>query len=160
MEYLRNNWPQTTSVFLAVLTLSFSMFLMLTNVQESFAGKTGSIDISLVNSSFIPLSNTDANQVKASVEYTLEDEKIQNQLINAVMEVYASNGTLLRTSTAIGFTADSDGGEKVLRTTLHDKSLQSVSIKIVFTDLSKEIPLSNAITDNVKLQESSTTDRS
>jgi hypothetical protein len=59
---------------------------MLTNVQESFAGKTESIDISLVNSSFIPLSNTDANQVKVNVEYTLEDEKVQNQLINAVME--------------------------------------------------------------------------
>lgn len=84
MKYLRNNWLQTTSIFLVVLTLSFSMFLMLTNIQESFAGKTGSIDISLVNSSFIPLSNTDANQVKANVKYTLEDEKIQNQLINVV----------------------------------------------------------------------------
>ena len=158
MEYLRNNWPQTTCVFLAVLTLSFSMFLILTNIQESFAGKSGSIDISLVNSSFIPLSNADANQVKANVEYTLEDEKIQNQLISAVMEVYASNGTLLRTSTASGFTADSDGGEQVLRTTLHDKSLQSVSIKIVFTDLSKEVPLSNAITDNLKLEDALITD--
>jgi hypothetical protein len=88
----------------------------------------------------------------------LEDEKMQNQIINAVMEVYAPNGTLIRTSTASGFTLQSDGGEQVLRTTLHDKSLQSLSIKIVFTDLTKKIPLSNTITDDLKLEEGSTTD--
>ena len=123
--------------------MAFSIFIMLTSVTESFSQKDESIDISVVNSRFIPLTNTEANQVKVAVEYTLEDEKIQNQIINAVMEVYASNGTLIRTSTASGFPLQSEGGEQVLRTTLHDKSLQSVSIKIVFIDLSKEIPLSN-----------------
>ena len=83
---------------------------------------------------------------------------MQNQLINAVMEVYASNGTLLRTSTASGFILQSDGGEQVLRTTIHDKSLESVSIEIVFTDLTKKIPLSNTITDDLKLEEGSITD--
>lgn len=138
--------------------LTFTMFLMLTSIQESFSEKTGSIDISVVNSSFIPLTNADANQVKVNVEYTLEDEKMQNQLIYAVMEVYASNGTLIRTSTASAFTLQSDGGEQVLRTTIHDKSLESVSIEIVFTDLTKKIPLSNTITDDLKLEEGSTTD--
>jgi hypothetical protein len=53
------------------------MFVMLGSITESFAEKNGSIDISLVNSSFIPLSNADANQVKASIEYTLEKEIMQ-----------------------------------------------------------------------------------
>ena len=142
-----------------ILTLTLSIFIMLTSVTETFSQKSGSIDISVVNSSFIPLTNTDANQVKVNVEYALEDEKIQNQLINAVMEVYAPNGTLIKTtSIGNGFTLQSDGGEQVLRTTLHDKSLQSVSIKIVLTDLSKKTPLSNAITDDLKLEEASTTD--
>jgi hypothetical protein len=132
---------------------------MLTSATESFSQKSGSVDISVVNSSFIPLTKTDANQVKVNVKYTLEDEKIQNQLINAVMEVYAPNGTLIKTtSIGNGFTLQSDGGEQVLRTTLHDKSLQSVSIKIVLTDLSKKTPLSNEITDELKLEEDSTTD--
>ena len=134
---------------------------MLGSITESFAEKNGSIDISLVNSSFIPLSNADANQVKASIEYTLEKEIMQNQLINAVMEVYApnGNGTLIRTtSIGSGFTLQSAGGEQVLRTTIHDESLQSVSIKVVFTDLSKKIPLSNAITDDLKLEDISTSD--
>jgi hypothetical protein len=154
----KNRLPRAFG-FLIILALALSMFSIFTDVKESFSEKDGSINISVVNSSFIPLSNTDANQVKVNVEYTLEDEKIQNQLINAVMEVYAPNGTLIKTtSIGSGFTLQSDGGEQVLRTTLHDKSLQSVSIKIVLTDLSKKTPLSNAITDDLKLEETSTTD--
>ena len=158
MDLQKNRLLPTTPAFLIIFAMAFSIFIMLTNVTESFSQKDGSIDISVVNSSFIPLTNTNANQVKVNVEYTLEDEKMENQIINAVMEVYASNGTLIRTSTASGFTLQSDGGEQVLRTTLHDKSLQSVSIKIVFTDLTKKTPLSNAITDDLKLEEASTTD--
>ena len=132
---------------------------MLGSIIESFAEKNGSIDISLVNSSFVPLSNADANQVKASIDYTLKKEKMQNQLINAVMEVYAPNGTLIRTtSIGSGFTLQSDGGEQVLRTAIHDESLKRVSIKVVFTDLSKKIPLSNTITDDLKLEAVSTID--
>jgi hypothetical protein len=84
---------------------------------------------------------------------------MQNQLINAVMEVYAPNGTLIRTtSIGSGFTLQSAGGEQVLRTTIQDESLQRVSIKVVFTDLSKKIPLSNTISDNLKLESVSTID--
>jgi len=133
---------------------------MLSNAIESFSQKNGSIDISMINASFVPLTNVDANQVKVNIEYKLEKEKLQNQLVNAVMEVYASNGTLIRTtSIASGFALQSDGGEQILRTSLHDKSLQSISIKIVFTDLTKKTPLSNAITDDLKLEEASKTDR-
>jgi hypothetical protein len=105
----------------------------------------------------VPLTNADANQVKVNVEYAIEDESIQNQIVNAVMEVYALNGTLIRTtSLPSGFTVQSDGGVETLRTTFHDKSLQSVSIKIIFTDLTKKIPLSNAITEDLELEEAPT----
>lgn len=108
----------------------------------------------------MPLTNSDANQVKVNVEYTLEDESIQNQIINAVMEVYAPNGTLIRTtSIPSGFTIQSDGGVEVLRTTFHDKTLESVSINIVFTDLTKKTPLSNAINEELELEETSTLER-
>ena len=74
------------------------------------------------------------------------------------MEVDVSNGTLFETSTASGFSLQNEGGEQVLRTALHDKTLQRVSIKIIFTDLTKKIPLSNSITDDLKLEEASTPD--
>ncbi len=158
MNLQKNSLLPTTPAFLTSVAIAFSIFIMFISVTQSFSQKDESIHISVVNSSFVPLTNTDANQVKVNVEYTLEDEKIQNQIVNAVMEVYGSNGTLIRTSTASGFTLQNEGGEQVLRTTLHDKSLQRVSIKIVFTDLTKKIPLSNSITDDLKLEEASTSD--
>lgn len=147
---------------LLILMLGLSIFVLypLTSIMQSFSQKSGSIDISLLNSTFVPLTNSDANQVKVNVEYTIEDESIQNQIVNAVMEVYAPNGTLIRTtSIPSGFTVQSDGGVEVLRTTFHDKSLQSVSINIIFTDLTKKIALSNAITEDLELEETSTLER-
>ena len=159
MDYLRKIRLTTASRFFIILILAFSILILLNYATESFSQKNGLIDISMVNSSFVPLTKADANQVKVNIEYKLEKEKLQNQLVNAVMEVYAPNGTLIRTtSIAGGFTLQSDGGEQVLRTTLHDKSLQSISIKIVITDLTKKNPLSNAITDDLKLEDASKTD--
>ena len=158
MDFQINRFLPTNPPFLITLAIVFSVFIMLISVTESFSQKDDSIDISVVNSSFIQLSKTDANQVKVNLEYTLEKEKLQNQLVNAVMEVYAPNGTLIRTtSTASGFTLQRDGGEQLLKTSLQDKSLQTVSIKLMLTDLSKKIPLSNTITDELKLEDDSTT---
>jgi len=106
------------------------------------------------NSSFVPLTNTDANQVRVGVEYTVEDESVENEIINAVMKVYAPNGSLIRTtSIPSGFTAQGDGGEQVLRTTFVDKSMQSILANITFTDSTKRIPISNVITVNLDLEE-------
>jgi hypothetical protein len=141
--------------FLIILILAFSVIFMLGSLTESYSKKNDSIHISVINASFIPLTNTNANQVKVNIEYNIEDEKMQNQLINAVMEVYATNGTLIRTtSIGSGFAVQSEG-EKVLKTTVHDKSLKTVSIKIFFTDLTKKTALSNVITKNLKLEEDS-----
>jgi hypothetical protein len=106
------------------------------------------------NSSFVPLTNTDANQVRVGVEYTIEDESVENEIINAVMKVYAPNGSLIRTtSIPSGFTAQSDGGVEVLRTTFLDKSMQSILANITFTDLTKKVPVSNVITVNLDLED-------
>ena len=57
-------------------------------------------------------------------------------MINAVMKVYAPNGSLIRTTSIPGgFTPQGDGGVEVLRTTFLDKSIQSILANITFTDL-------------------------
>jgi hypothetical protein len=69
------------------------------------------------------------------------------------MKLYAPNGSLIRTtSIPSGFTAQSDG-EEVLRTTFHDKSMQSILANITFTDLTKRTPVSNVLTVNLDLEE-------
>jgi len=142
------------SIILFVLALSFFSFFPPTNFTQSFAQNSERISISVSNSSFVPLTNTDANQVRVGVEYTIEDESIENEMINAVMKVYAPNGSLIRTtSIPSGFTAQGEGGVEVLKTTFLDKSMQSILANITFTDLTKKVPVSNAITVNLDLEE-------
>lgn len=142
------------SIILFVLALSFFSFFLPTSFTQSFAQNSERISISVGNSSFVPLTNTDANQVRVGVEYTIEDESIENEMINAVMKVYAPNGSLIRTtSIPSGFTAQGDGGVEVLKTTFLDMSMQSILANITLTDLTKKVPVSNAITVNLDLEE-------
>ncbi len=141
--------------YMILLVLAFSIFILYPpmSVTQSFAQNSERIVISVSNSSFVPLTNTDANQVRVGVEYSVEDESIENEMINAVMKVYAPNGSLIRTtSIPSGFTAQSDGVE-VLRTTFQDKSMQSILANITFTDLTKRTPVSNVLTVNLDLEE-------
>ena len=142
------------SIILFVLALSFFSFFPPTSVTQSFAQNSERISISVSNSTFVPLTNTDANQVRVGVEYTIEDESLENEMINAVMKVYAPNGSLIRTtSIPSGFTVQGDGGVEVLKTTFLDKSMQSILANITFTDLTKKIPVSNVIAVNLDLEE-------
>jgi hypothetical protein len=56
------------------------------------------IILTLHNSSFESLKSGGGNQVSVFTNYQLNDNSISGQSINAVMEVYAPNGTLIRTS--------------------------------------------------------------
>ena len=142
------------SIIFFVLALSFFSFFPPTSVTHSFAQNSERISISVSNSTFVPLTNTDANQVRVGVEYTIEDESLENEMINAVMKVYAPNGSLIRTtSIPSGFTAQGDGGVEELKTTFLDKSMQSILANITFTDLTKEVPVSNVIAVNLDLEE-------
>ena len=102
----------------------------------------------------MPLTNTDANQVRVNVKYTIEDDTLKNKKLNAVMKVTAPNGTLIRTtSIPNGFTAKSGGGIEGLKTTFHDKLMDKISANITLTDITKKTPLSNALTLTLNLKE-------
>lgn len=144
------------SKYMILLILALSIFLLypLKSTQLSFAQNNQRLTITVANSSFVPLTNTDANQVRVGVEYTIEDESIENEMINAVMKVYAPNGSLIRTtSIPSGFTPQSDGGVEELKTTFQDKSMQSILANITFTDVTKRTPVSNVLTVNLDLEE-------
>src|SRR5262245_23147980 len=48
--------------------------------------------ISLANSSYSPMTNVEANQVKVSIQYQVNDESLENEKVNGIMKVYSSNG--------------------------------------------------------------------
>ncbi len=149
------------SRYLILLILGLSLFLLYpitSNMQLLFAQNKQGIVISIANSSYVPLTNTDANQVRVNVKYTIEDESLKNKKLNAVMKVTAPNGTLIRTTSIPGgFTAKSDGGIEALKTTFQDKLMEKVSANITVTDLTKKTPLSNAITLSLDLEKAPTT---
>jgi hypothetical protein len=109
-----------------------------------FAGQGEEITLTLHNSSFGSLTSGGGNQVGVFAQYALNDNSIAGQTINAVMEVHAPNGTLIRTSSyPNGFVAQGSGGIEGLETTIMDRTLQSVTANVTFTDLTKSEILSN-----------------
>ena len=85
--------------YMILLGLVLSIFVLCNTMvltHSSLAQNSQGIVISLGNSSFVPLTNTDANQVRVNVKYTVEDESLKNKMINALMLVFAPNGSLLK----------------------------------------------------------------
>ncbi len=68
------------------------------------------------------------------------------------MEVYAPNGTLIRTSSyPNGFIAQGSGGVEGLETTIRDPGIQSVVANVTFRYLNKTAILSNDLRVNLNL---------
>jgi len=89
-----------------------------------------------------------AHQVKVIVNYTasISNAPILNKIINAVMKVYAANGTLIKTSSfPKGFVVTRFGIEQ-LATTIKDDKIQQLTAVVQFMTEDKLQPLSNPIT--------------
>jgi hypothetical protein len=67
--------------------------------QISYGAHGQEIPISLDSSLYIPLTGG-GNQVNVLAKYAVNDPSIINQMINSVMKVYTTNGTLIKTSSS------------------------------------------------------------
>jgi hypothetical protein len=132
---------------IAVLTLS-TVGLS----YNAFAYHGQEVLLALDSAQFIPrLNTTEGSQVKVLVNYTVNDPSIVNQTINAVMNVYTSNGTLIKTSSfPAGFTANNFGTQQ-LATTIKGNPIQNITTVITITNAAKLIPLSNSLTTKLNL---------
>jgi hypothetical protein len=131
-------------IFSLYLSPSFKTENSLVAGIPAFADHGEEITLTLHNSSFGSLTSGSGNQVSVFAQYALNDNSIAGQTLNAVMEVYAPNGTLIRTSSfPDGFVAQGSGGIEGLETTIRDRTLQSVTANVTFRDLTKSEILSN-----------------
>ena len=94
------------------------------------------------------------------LDYTIEDPSAladDDTTVSAIMEVYAENQTLLRTSSLpepIVIDDDSEGTILQLATTLDDNpALQNITARALVTDSLKVNPLSDTIEANMGLGE-------
>jgi hypothetical protein len=100
---------------------------------------------------FIPLTNSPGNQVKLLLNYSSLDPSMTNAPINAVMEVYAANQTLLRTTSFPQPLLLNQSGEIQLATTFEDDSLNNITARTMLTDGEKVIPISNTLETRLAL---------
>jgi hypothetical protein len=123
---------------------------------------TGSNELSLTleRAHFIPLSplsDSPGNQVKMLLDYTIDDPSAlaDDTTVSAIMEVYAENQTLLRTSSLPEpIVIDDSEGTIQLATTLDDNpALQNITARALITDGQKVNPLSDTIEANMGLGE-------
>ncbi len=128
-----------TSILLAAIIVAAG-----TLVQVS-AYTGGEISIKLNNTQFTRLNDTGNYQIKIFVDYSVTDPTLIGQKINAVMKVYSSDGSLLKTTSFPGgFPVTKTGGTHLL-TNIPISPAQNITTETVFTDLNKINLLSNPI---------------
>ena len=132
-----------------LITTSLSLLFLLTpTVVVAYHGQE--ISISLDSAEFISLGEV-GNQVNVFSNYTINDPSFVNQKINSVMKVYATNGTLIKTSSsAEGFVVNQTGSQRHA-TTITNTTMQNVIAVVQYTNLTKTAPLSNPLQMNLTL---------
>ena len=132
--------------------------LLLTFTQSAFAYHGQEVILSLNNSTFTPLTVGQGNQVKVLANYSVQNSSIGGQTINAVMKLYTSNGTLIKTSSyPSGFIALNTNGTAELKSTVDDSTVKSAIANITLTNAAKTEALSNEISTTINLQDASST---
>jgi hypothetical protein len=140
-------------------TSSISSFLSSSAISQSaYANHGQEAVLSIDNSTFTPLTLGGGNQVKVLANYTIQNSSILGQTINAVMKLYASDGTLLKTSSyPSGFIAQNTNSTAELKSTIEDPSIQVVIANLTLTNAAKTQELSNEVSTRVNLQGASLT---
>lgn len=110
-----------------------------------------SVSQTLYFAHFVPLTNSPGNQVKLLLNYSSLDPSMINTPINAVMEIYAANQTLLRTTSFPQPLSLNQSGEIQLATTFDDDSLNNITARTMLTDREKVIPISNILETTLTL---------
>jgi hypothetical protein len=122
------------------------------------AASPNELTLSLDRAHYIPLSplsDSPGNQVKMLLDYAIDDPSaLAEDTVSAVMEVYAENQTLLRTSSLPEPIVLNDSeGTIQLATTFDDPTLQNITARALPTDGQKINPLSDPIEANLGLGE-------
>ena len=128
-----------TSVLLAAIIVAAGTLIQV----SAYTG--GEISIKLNNTQFTRLNDTGNYQIKVFVDYSVTDPALIGQKINAVMKVYSSDGSLLKTTSFPGgFPVNRTGGTYLL-TSIPISPAQNITTETVFTDMNKTNLLSNPV---------------
>jgi len=128
-----------TSILLAVIIVAAGTLIQV----SAYTG--GEISIKLNNTQFTRINDTGNYQIKVFVDYSVTDPTLIGQKINAVMKVYSSDGSLLKTTSFPGGFPVNRTGSTYLLTSIPVSPAQNITTETVFTDLNKTNLLSNPV---------------
>src|ERR687891_1319783 len=108
--------------------------------------------ISLVRATALPLVNTEGNQVKVVLNYSM-GESFLGERINAVMGIYdRQNGSLIKLSSfPNGFVINNTEGTITMTSTLTDPKIQNISTIVTLTNAEKFEKYSNDVRADLDL---------
>jgi hypothetical protein len=131
------------TVFLVSIYLLSIISISLSSVEELYAQQRGTI--SVIQATALPLVITEGNQVKLIINYSIGDESIVGQKINAIMGIYDRiNGTLIKLSSfPEGIILNNTAGTIQLASTLTDPMIQNISAIVTLTNEQKTEKYSN-----------------
>jgi hypothetical protein len=128
-----------TSVLLAAIIVAAGTLLQV----SAYTG--AEISIKLNNTQYARLNDTGNYQIKVFVDYSVTDPTLIGQKINAVMKVYSSDGSLLKTTSFPAEFPVNKTGVTHLLTNIPLSPAQNITTETVFTDLNKTNLLSNPV---------------
>lgn len=161
-----NQFNKKSILFFVLVFMSLTYFFSYSiledknNLIKDSYGIIQKFPIEIDYAHFISPLNQD-NQVKvllkpltinhATISNNNNNNNNNNQSMNAVMKVYSTNGTLIKTTSfPTGF--NYNGSESIkLATNVADKSIETVTAVIQLTNLEKTQPLSDPITIRLSL---------
>jgi hypothetical protein len=151
MNKILDNKTVIAGLLAAINLFAFTCFSF-TPEAELFAQQRGTITVDRATA--LPLINSEGNQVKVIVNYSIGDQSVLGQRINAVMGIYdRPNGTLIKlTSFPNGFILNSTEGAIVLASTLTDPKLQKISTIVTLTNAEKSEKYSNDVRSDLDLR--------
>ncbi|MGC2308890.1 MAG: hypothetical protein WA461_10830, partial [Nitrososphaeraceae archaeon] len=114
-----NKFVDNKTVITSFLVLAL-IYFPLSSTVDLFAQQRG--NISVTQATALPLVNAEGSQVKLIINYSMGDESIVGQRINAQMGIYDRiNGTLIKLSSfPDGFILNNTAGTIQLASTLTD----------------------------------------
>jgi hypothetical protein len=139
------------TVFLVTIYLLSFISLSLSSGVDLHAQQRGTISVNQATA--LPLVNSVGNQVKLVINYSMGDETIVGERVNAVMGIYDRiNGTLIKLSSfPDGIILNNTAGTIQMASTLTDPMIQNISTIVTLTNEQKTEKYSNDVRSDLDL---------
>jgi hypothetical protein len=139
--------------FLALTSLLAFIYLSSSSEVELLAQPQQGT-ISIAQATALPLVNSEGNQVKLILNYSLGNELLVGERLNAVMGIYDRlNGSLIKLSSfPNGIILNNTEGTIQMTSTLTDPKIQNISTIVTLTNAEKFEKYSNDVRTDLDLE--------